>query len=296
MIPNSLKSVLNGLVDQVVAAPPLATIRLFKTAVYGILLLNTIFLIPISEDLWGTQSLILPLDYPSTPLYHLYFILMNNWAANYYPAVMAVQAGAILGWFLSKGQRMMGVLIYLSTAMLFTSAHLYVAGGHTLMKILLFYMMLIPDRPKSSLGNAMANLFLLACKVQLAIVYGFAAIFKLHGTYWTNGEALYYVMNIREFSHPVLQELLLTHPAVLKVGTWIGFGYQLLFPILVWFRWTKIPLLLVGIFFHLFIGFGMGLPDFGLFMVMCYTMFINDHRAQNWLRLVNWPVHSLQRG
>ncbi len=256
--------------------PPMDTIRLFKSGIYGILLLNTLFLLPMAGQIWGPDSVIMPLSHPDTLLYNLWFMLMKESVAPWYPVVLAVQMLSVLGWFTGRARLLFSVMIFVSTSVLFTSAHLYTTGGHTLMKLLLFYLMLIPDKPKSRLQFAIANLFLLACKIQLAIVYLFAGLFKLHGSYWLNGEALYYVLSLREFSHPVLQSWLLDQTVLLKMGTWIGLGYQLLFPLLVWFRKTKMPLLMIGILFHLVVAFGFGLPDFGLFMIVSYTMFVSN--------------------
>lgn len=247
-------------------------------------------------DIWGTGSMISTFDYPSSPLYHLYFFLMNAWAQPLYGWVIAVQLLSVFLWFAGRWRLLMRALIFATTAMLFTSAHLHTTGGHTLLKLLVFYAVLIPENPRTAIAHALSNLALWACRIQLAIMYGFAAIFKLHGTYWPNGEALYYVLSIREFSHPWLQELLLERPLLLKLGTWFGLGYQLLFPVLVWFRKTKVPLLVSGVFFHLFIGFGLGLPDFGLFMVAVYSMFTTDAVAERWMNRLRIPGYASQRG
>ena len=267
---------ISGCMSRLMQPPPMDTIRLFKSAIYGIILLNTLFLLPMADQIWGPDSLIMPLSHPDTLLYNLWFMLMKESVAPWYPVVLAVQMLSVVGWFAARARLLFSVLIFVSTSVLFTSAHLYTTGGHTFMKLLLFYLMLIPDKPRSRLQFAMANLFLLACKIQLAIVYLFAGLFKLHGSYWLNGEALYYVLSLREFSHPVLQSWLLDQTVLLKMGTWIGLGYQLLFPLLVWFRKTKMPLLMIGILFHLLVAFGFGLPDFGLFMIVSYTMFVSN--------------------
>jgi hypothetical protein len=140
------------------------------------------------------------------------------------------------------------------------------------------------NTPKSTVNS---NLFLLACKIQLILVYLFAGLYKLHGTYWLNGEALYYVMNLREFSHPWLQQFMLSKPWLLAAGTYAALAYQLLFPVLVWIKPIRFPFLLVGIIFHLLVAIGMGLPDFGIFMVLCYSMFVDDVKARRVLGLRN---------
>jgi len=261
------------------ADPPAYTIRLFMTVIYGVVLVNTLFLLPMAGEIWGSSGLSNAMPHPDTLMYHLLFILMNPMFADYYPVVIGIQIIAVLLWFAGRYRRAAALLVFLSTSILYNAAHLYVTGGHTLIKLFLFYFIFMAESPGGPIRNALTNIMLLACKVQLAVLYFFAALYKWNGTYWVNGEALYYVLSIREFSHPLLQDWLLNHPVLLKVATWIGLLYQSLFPFLIWFKQTKVPLLLVGIFFHLFIAFGMGLPDFGIFMVLSYTMFVSNRNA-----------------
>lgn len=280
------------LADRLIAPPPQHTIRLFKSVIYGFLLINTLFLLPMASDIWGPRTLIMPQEHPDTLLYHLFFLLNTESWSEFYYVFIGLQIAGTLSWFFGKWHRLSAVAVFLSTAILFTGAHLYTTGGHNLLKLFLLYFILIPDKPGTAVQNALGNLFLLACKIQIALVYLFAGLYKIHGTHWLNGEALYYVLSIREFSHPTLQKFLLNVPFLLKVGTWIGLGYQLLFPVLVWFKVTKKPLLLVGIAFHLFVAFGMGLPDFGIFMVLSYSMFVNDKTASRWLNKFQTWVQS----
>jgi len=50
--------------------------------------------------------------------------------------------------------------------------------------------------------------------------------------------------------------------------------YQLLFPMLIWFRRFKIYFFSFGIIQHLLIAFGMGLFSFGVIMAICYILFL----------------------
>ncbi len=275
--------------------PPENTIRLFKSVVYLVLMANTIFLLPLADRLWGPESLIMPLEHPDKPLYRLFFLMTSERILPHWFVVIALQLTAGILWFVGRWRWWWSLLFYLCTALLFTSAHLYITGGHVLMGLILFYFILIPDRADSDLKRLLANVFLLACKIQLAIVYLFAGLFKLHGEYWLSGEALYYVLSLREFSHPILQDLLLNQPFLLKVGSWLALIYQLAFPVLIWFKSVKLPLLITGIVFHLTIAFGLGLPDFGLFMIISYAMFVNDRAAAKVVRRFSNNYLAIQR-
>ena len=52
--------------------------------------------------------------------------------------------------------------------------------------------------------------------------------------------------------------------------------FELAFVVLVWFKKTRIPILIIGIFFHLFIWIVMSLPDFATTMIISYILFLKD--------------------
>jgi hypothetical protein len=277
----------NSVQEKLAFEAPTATIRLFKMAVYGWLMANTLFLFPFWDELWGPNSLIAAMPVPENLSYQIFYVLMHDWVSTFYWIFPVVQIAAILLWFSGKGRKIAGVVIFVVTLMLFLRAYTYLTGGHRLVYLLLFFLMFIDEDANTPKSTVNSNLFLLACKIQLILVYLFAGLYKLHGTYWLNGEALYYVMNLREFSHPWLQQFMLSKPWLLAAGTYAALAYQLLFPVLVWIKPIRFPFLLVGIIFHLLVAIGMGLPDFGIFMVLCYSMFVDDVKARRVLGLRN---------
>jgi hypothetical protein len=279
---------LQQLFNRVIALPPVATIRLFKAAIYGWLLINSLFLLPIAGDIWGPQSLITDLEVPPNFTFQFFYLLMNKAVSEWYLVFVFIQLAAIVFWFSGKWQRVASIVIYLLTAMLFLRAYLYVTGGHRLVLLFLFFFIFIDEKRTDERGNVFSNLFFLACKIQLLLVYLYAGLFKLHGTYWLNGEALYYVLNLREFSHPLLQGWLLQQYGLLAFGTYVALAYQLLFPVLVWVKPLRWPFLAVGIAFHLMVAIALGLPDFGLLMVLSYTMFVGNQLAEKILNAVRF--------
>lgn len=270
----------NRVQDKLAFEAPTATIRLFKMAVYGWLLANTLFLFPIWDELWGPNSLIAAMPVPENLSYQIFYVLMHDSVSRFYWIFPIIQMAAILLWYSGKWKKAAGVVIFVVTLMLFLRAYTYLTGGHRLVYLLLFFLMFINEDENNPKSNINSNLFLLACKIQLILVYLFAGLYKLNGTYWLNGEALYYVMNLREFSHPWLQQFMLSKPWLLAIGTYAALAYQLLFAVLVWIKPIRLPFLLVGIFFHLLVAIGMGLPDFGIFMVLCYSMFVDNAKAK----------------
>ncbi len=157
------------------------------------------------------------------------------------------------------------------------------SGDYLLNQMLLFNVFLNPKIP--SLNNTVAdfktvthNVALLGVKIQICLAYLVAAIFKLQDADWFDGQAIQQIIQIPVFSHVAFQAM----PAcILIASTWIVLLYQLLFPVLVWYRKFKIYILSIGIIQHIIIAFGMGLFSFGILMMLSYIVFLRYDYQSN---------------
>jgi predicted DCC family thiol-disulfide oxidoreductase YuxK len=68
-------------------------------------------------------------------------------------------------------------------------------------------------------------------------------------------------------------------PFLSLIGTYATLGFQWLFPILIWQRRWRLPLISFGLLLHLGIAFGMGLFTFGLVMYVSYLLFLPEDKA-----------------
>ena len=66
------------------------------------------------------------------------------------------------------------------------------------------------------------------------------------------------------------------NPAVQLILSWLTILFELAFAVLVWFKKTKIPMLVMGIVFHFFIWIVLSLPDFAAVMIVSYIIFLDD--------------------
>ncbi|MCI5057106.1 MAG: HTTM domain-containing protein, partial [Flavobacteriales bacterium] len=196
-----------------------------------------------------------------------------------YLVVLGVNILFLLLGFFSILPRFSSVMIFLSTAMMFRAGHELTNGGHQLMSILLGYNLLMSERGNESFyANVVSNLVVFLAMFQVVCVYLFAGLFKLQGNMWLSGSALYQVLSLKTYSHPIFYGLM--HETFLLKGVnYIGLVYQLMFPFLIWSKRLRLPLLVLGMLFHLFIVFGMGLPAFGIFMMASYSIFASKSFA-----------------
>jgi len=124
-----------------------------------------------------------------------------------------------------------------------------------------------------TLNITVSNFAVWAARFQVIILYVTASYFKLFDETWLNGTAFYYVLYSDTYSHPWFKYLFMSSSFFIHAITWGALSFQLLFPVLVWFKQTKIPILIAGVLLHVLIIFVMGLTDFGIIMLIMYLLF-----------------------
>jgi hypothetical protein len=65
------------------------------------------------------------------------------------------------------------------------------------------------------------------------------------------------------------------HAWVLHLGTWLAMAFELLFPLLVWFKPFRYPLLLIGVLFHLTLEYALNIPLFQWDILSAYILFVD---------------------
>jgi len=111
-------------------------------------------------------------------------------------------------------------------------------------------------------------------QIQLCVIYFYTGLEKLKGGTWWDGTALWSV-----FANPqmVIADLtwLKNFPLVVVALTFATVLFEVYFPALVWFKKTRIIMLLIGISFHMGIGVFMALYSFAFIMMAPYILFVS---------------------
>jgi hypothetical protein len=252
-----------------------------RRAVYLYLVFYMLQLYSVSNIIWGTDSVMLPVTSDGTSIYDAFSILTNT---VYEPLFLWFYAGNLL--FLITGllgimPRISSLLVFYFTANLFVKSTGINTAGNYLIQQLLFFLMFTSERKENAqnpnfiiqFDRIMTNAALMAMKIQLCVLYFFSALYKLTGKLWINGEAFYYSVNIDEYSLPVISDYLNYFVIVLYAANYLSLLYQVLFPFMIWNEKWKNKILITGILFHLLTAFIMGLPDFALAMIVSYSVF-----------------------
>jgi hypothetical protein len=120
------------------------------------------------------------------------------------------------------------------------------------------------------------NFSRLFCMIYICSIYLISGLDKMGSESWRLGDAITFVGKLKYMVAPGLVDSFPAGDGVKMILSWIVIVFELSFSVLVWFRQTRLWVLLFGIIFHLVIFFVLTLPDFGLIMILSYLIFLND--------------------
>ncbi|PSL06105.1 vitamin K-dependent gamma-carboxylase-like protein [Haloactinopolyspora alba] len=137
-------------------------------------------------------------------------------------------------------------------------------------------------------GVLFHNVALLAVSAQIFIVYMTSGLSKVQGDMWQEGVGLYYPLQIDQYvSWPALNEIVYASGLFVTAGSYVTVFVQVLFPLLLMRRGTRVVALLLIFSMHVGIAVTMALPWFSLAMIAADAVFVRDvtYRAlARWLR------------
>jgi hypothetical protein len=126
-----------------------------------------------------------------------------------------------------------------------------------------------------SLGNMLHNCAMLIVAAQVCLIYATAGWYKIQGSLWQRGSAVYYPLHLGYFTPwPGLSDVLSAHPLPVFVITYGTVVVQVAFPFLVFNRRIKNVLLVPIISEHAAIAVLLGLPFFALAMISADAVFL----------------------
>lgn len=119
------------------------------------------------------------------------------------------------------------------------------------------------------------NAALLVIMVEACLIYATAGWYKIQGSRWQDGTAVYYPLRLDYFSPwPALSDLLVEHGLMVMLVTYGTVAVQVAFPFTLFNRRVKNVLLAAMIFEHAVIAVLLGLPFFSLAMIAADAVFL----------------------
>jgi len=244
------------------------------------LLCNTLLLLSYSKTLYGQYSYFLPFEKHNNAILNFLNLLEKPSMAANWKIFVGAQILSILACLFLPYKRFSTILVYFFTMTLYHKAIPVQNAGFNLLVMVLFFLIFIDENADNikhpllkTLNITVSNFAVWAARFQVIILYVVASYFKLSGEIWLNGTAFYYVLLNYTYCHPWVKYLLIDSSFLIHAITWFALGFQMLFPVLIWFKQTKFIMLVLGVLFHLMIIFVMGIADFGIIMILMYLLF-----------------------
>lgn len=116
--------------------------------------------------------------------------------------------------------------------------------------------------------------YLLPVAIVMGFLYLDAGIHKLSAEFWRNGMGSWLPPTHPYYMSPLTMRWLLENEWLERVIGYSLIGFQLLFLPLMWFRWARVPLLLIGVSFHVGIILSLNIYQFGVGMLVPYALMV----------------------
>jgi hypothetical protein len=194
--------------------------------------------------------------------------------------------------------RISGIITFILLVSLQNRNYTILNSGDTLMRCMLFVLMLSPSGVKYSVDSwlrtkkglpkiesiSYATVRLL--QLQFALVYLATTLFKLKGYDWVDGTAVYYtsrLTNFQRFAIPLLFDI----PSLTKFFTWTALAIEFAMGVLIWVKEWRKWVLLSGIALHLGIEITMSIGFFEWIMISAYILFLESHEINKLMSLLS---------
>ena len=112
-------------------------------------------------------------------------------------------------------------------------------------------------------------------QIQVCVMYLDSVAWKLMGTEWIDGTAVYYITHLDEFRRFAVPAFFATL-WFSRVATWLALAVEFAMGTLVWIRPIRRYVLLAGVMLHLGLEYSMNIPFFQWAVLASYMLFLDD--------------------
>lgn len=269
--------------------------------VSGILTLGWLVLnIPVAARVWGPGSAYWD-GYREVLVYRWPLDLLRDAGTGpfwlWYVATILLAVAFILGW----RTRVVTPLFFVFYAGINAQNVAIADGGNYFFRIMLIYLIFADVSRRWSLdarrrkrkklkeseaGTVLHNLALCMVIAQLCIVYLEAGLYKVQGTLWQNGTAMYYPLQSEAYGvFPWLSDVATNFSWTVVLVTYFSVLIQIAFTFMLFNKVTR-RIALIGILgMHLGIALLMGLPFFSGIMASADAVLVS---GSTWVLVVAW--------
>lgn len=268
-------------------------LSVFRVFVCLHLIKTIIFQWPFLDILYGPSSFLSPHNTILTELFGVH----SNWIREHYQGFMMVYLLVIVLYLFGVGKNLTALALVLLLEVQQRLCPVILNGGDNLLRFVMLYMVFadsfqyfsIKTKPfknetRRRLCNLCSNLAVLAITIHLCLVYFWSAFHKIHSDVWFNGVATYYILSLAQFKGTSFNDALTANGYFVTLSTYFTLLVEMFFPVLIWFRQTRIPALVCGLLLHIGIYIFMMIYGFEIIFIMLYGFFLTD---REWFRILH---------
>lgn len=189
-------------------------------------------------------------------------------------------------------EKIVGIINFIFVFSYIRQGFLVTDGGDNLTCLLLFYLLFartsvyysVDSKKQKSkkkffnndISNILHNFAVIACIVQVCIMYFVSGLYQVQGDKWANGTAIYYILQADVFSNPNISGLVTNNTYFMVVLTYLSIIVKIAFPFMILNKKTKYIAVISIVGFHIGIAIFMGLITFSLTMIIAELILFTD--------------------
>ncbi|SDC07744.1 Predicted thiol-disulfide oxidoreductase YuxK, DCC family [Shouchella lonarensis] len=252
--------------------------------------------------LWGPHGIYTLEDSRVDAWFNTSFSLYHLHASPLYFEIIFHAGILVTLWFIIgyKG-RIASIVQFIFAWSLFARNSVILDGGDNIMSLLLVYLLFAnmtayfsvdsylkqrrgeptqitvpPGFAHMRMRNLFHNLAILACMLQVCIMYFTSGLHKVMGELWQNGTAIYYILQVNEYTHPFFQQLISSSELLIVAATYATIVVQIAYPFLLVNHRTRYVVMAGVVGMHVGIAVVMGLFTFSFVMIANQLLFLRD--------------------
>lgn len=260
----------------------------FRVAIAVLLLLDVFTSFPLASDIYNLTGY----EHANDLSFPFFSVLREN-----IQIFLSVYVFFLILFLLGIGRNLTSVIIFILYNIDFLLIYPGVFWGDYVLRTTLLYFVFVDSfqylalniRKKDS--EILSRLAVLSIMLNVCLVYVSNAYFKLHNSEWLDGTAIAYFFKFSEvLDLNKVGSLFGGNEFFIKISTWMVLIFQIIFPLMIWFKRTKYPWILIGILIHLFMAVTLQLYKFELIIILLYGFFISDNEWRNIFRKINYKI------
>ncbi|MEO6721240.1 MAG: HTTM domain-containing protein [Ferruginibacter sp.] len=257
-----------------------------RVAISVWLLQELIFNLPILELLYSSSSFVIPQKNFLNWLPWGYSLIRTH-----YMWFIVCYMGVIILNIFGIGRWVTGLLLFVMTHILQKMNLTVLDGGDVMARLILLYLIFADsyqyfvlfkqkkiNNARQKVSNLLSNLAAFSIMLHLCLAYFTSGLLKINDPYWWKGEAIYYTLQMERFIGTPLNKYIIQHPWIELIINYAVLAFELIFPVLVWIKKCRKPLLIMGILFHIGIFIFLMIYGFQVVFVLIYGLFLPNNK------------------